>query len=140
MPPLDDLQGGGGRLPEPLACGLARRGFTMTSPMTGLTLAVPDGAGVPVIPTDPAGPLAGTTSPIQPRTATDGAAELTAPLRGPCGAADAGIPPATVEAAAEKARAAGKTAEIVGVAGAARPSASPAPRRPPSAGPAAARR
>ncbi|WP_159995227.1 dienelactone hydrolase family protein [Roseomonas sp. 18066] len=59
------------------------------------------------------GPVAGATSAIQPRTATDAAAELKAPLLGLYGAADTGIPPATVEAAAEKARAAGKTVEIV---------------------------
>jgi carboxymethylenebutenolidase len=59
------------------------------------------------------GPVAGATSPIQPRTVTDAAAELNAPLLGLYGAADTGIPVAQVQAAADKAKTAGKTVEIV---------------------------
>lgn len=59
------------------------------------------------------GPVGGTPSPIQPRTATDVAPELKVPLLGLYGGADTGIPPASVEAAAEKARGAGATVEIV---------------------------
>ncbi|GAC1483607.1 MAG: hypothetical protein NVS2B11_09110 [Acetobacteraceae bacterium] len=53
------------------------------------------------------GPVADATSSIQPRTATDLAAELKAPLLGLYGGQDAGIKPADVEAAAAKAKAAG---------------------------------
>jgi carboxymethylenebutenolidase len=59
------------------------------------------------------GPVGGATSPIQPRTATDAAASINAPLLGLYGGADTGIPPASVEAAAAKAREARKTVEIV---------------------------
>ncbi|MBL6079942.1 dienelactone hydrolase family protein [Belnapia sp. T18] len=58
------------------------------------------------------GPVGGATTPIQPRTAADVAAELKAPLLGLYGGADTGIPVADVEAAAAKARAAGKTVEL----------------------------
>ena len=58
------------------------------------------------------GPVGGTPSPIQPKTATDLAGDLKAPLLGLYGGQDAGIPVAAVEAAAAKARAAGKTVEI----------------------------
>ena len=59
------------------------------------------------------GPVNDGTSPIQPKTATDLAAELDCPLLGLYGAKDPGIKPADVEAAAAKARAAGKTVDIV---------------------------
>ena len=59
------------------------------------------------------GPVAGSRSEIQPQTAADVATELHAPLLGLYGAKDPGISPADVQAAAEKARAAGKTVEIV---------------------------
>jgi len=59
------------------------------------------------------GPVGGAPSPIQPRTATDVAGELKAPLLGLYGGADTGIPVPAVEAAAAKAKAAGKTVEIV---------------------------
>ena len=58
------------------------------------------------------GPVGGTPSPIQPRTAADAAAELKAPLLGLYGAADTGIPVPEVEAAVARARAAGKTVEL----------------------------
>ena len=59
------------------------------------------------------GPIGGATSPIQPRTAADVAAELKCPLLGLYGGQDAGIPVPDVQAAAAKAKAAGKTVEIV---------------------------
>ena len=59
------------------------------------------------------GPVGGATSPIQPKTATDLATELKAPLLGLYGGQDTGIPVADVQAAAAKAKAAGKTVEIV---------------------------
>lgn len=58
------------------------------------------------------GPVGGTPSAIQPKTATDLAGELKAPLLGLYGGQDTGIPVAAVEAAAAKAKAAGKTVEI----------------------------
>ena len=59
------------------------------------------------------GPVGGQTSPIQPQTAVDVAADLKCPLLGLYGGADTGIPVDSVQAAAAKARAAGKTVEIV---------------------------
>ena len=59
------------------------------------------------------GPVGGPTSPIQPATATDGAAVLKCPLLGLYGEKDTSIPVADVQAAAAKARAAGKSAEVV---------------------------
>ncbi len=59
------------------------------------------------------GPVAGSRTAIQPQTAADVATELHAPLLGLYGAKDPGISPADVQAAAEKARLAGKTVEIV---------------------------
>ena len=59
------------------------------------------------------GPVNDSTSPIQPKTATDLAGEIECPLLGLYGAKDPGIKPADVEAAAAKARAAGKTVDIV---------------------------
>ncbi len=59
------------------------------------------------------GPVGGQTSAIQPRTAADVATELRCPLLGLYGAKDTGIPVADVQAAATKARKAGKTVEIV---------------------------
>lgn len=59
------------------------------------------------------GPVGGGTSDIQPRTPTDVAAELKCPLLGLYGGADTGIPVDQVQAAAEKARTAGKQVEIV---------------------------
>lgn len=58
------------------------------------------------------GPVGGAPSAIQPRTAADVATELKAPLLGLYGAADTGIPVTDVEAAAARARAAGKTVEL----------------------------
>lgn len=58
------------------------------------------------------GPVGGTPSAIQPRTASDVATELKAPLLGLYGGQDAGIPVADVKAAAAKAVAAGKVASI----------------------------
>lgn len=58
------------------------------------------------------GPLAGNTTPIQPKTAADVAPDLKCPLLGLYGGQDQGIPPASVEAAATKARTAGRTVEI----------------------------
>ena len=58
------------------------------------------------------GPVGGTPSAIQPRTAADVAGALKAPLLGLYGSQDAGIPVADVQAAAAKAKAAGKTVEI----------------------------
>ena len=59
------------------------------------------------------GPVLGATSDIQPRTVTDGADQLKCPLLGLYGAADTGIKVEDVQAAAAKAKAAGKTVEIV---------------------------
>ena len=59
------------------------------------------------------GPVGGEPTPIQPRTAADLADQLKCPLLGLYGAADTGIPVPAVQAAAAKARAAGKTVEIV---------------------------
>lgn len=58
------------------------------------------------------GPVGGTPSSIQPRTAADAATELKAPLLGLYGAQDAGIPVADVKAAAAKATSAGKVVTI----------------------------
>lgn len=59
------------------------------------------------------GPVGGTPTPIQPKTALDLAAELDCPLLGLYGGQDSSIPTAGVEEAAQKAKAAGKTVEIV---------------------------
>ena len=59
------------------------------------------------------GPVQGPTSDIQPRNASDVAAELKAPLLGLYGGQDTSIKPADVQAAAARAREAGKTVEIV---------------------------
>ena len=59
------------------------------------------------------GPMLGATSEIQPKTATDSADQLKCPLLGLYGAADTGIKVEDVQAAAAKAKAAGKTVEIV---------------------------
>jgi carboxymethylenebutenolidase len=59
------------------------------------------------------GPVGGPTSDIQPRTAAEVATELKCPLLGLYGAQDTGIPVADVRAAVEKARAAGRTVELV---------------------------
>ena len=59
------------------------------------------------------GPVAGDRSEIQPKTAADMADELNAPLLGLYGGGDTGISLASVEAARDKARAAGKDIEIV---------------------------
>ena len=59
------------------------------------------------------GPVNDGRSAIQPHTATDLATDLHAPLLGLYGAKDPGIAPADVQAAAAKARAAGKTVDIV---------------------------
>ena len=59
------------------------------------------------------GPVAGPTSDIQPHTPTDLAGDLHAPLLGLYGGKDGGIKVEDVQAAAAKARAAGKTVEIV---------------------------
>ena len=64
------------------------------------------------------GPVGGPTTEIQPRTAADVAATLNAPLLGLYGANDPGIPVDQVQAAAARARQAGKTVEIVVEAGA----------------------
>jgi len=58
------------------------------------------------------GPVAGATSDIQPKTATDVAGMLNAPLLGLYGGKDTGIPVEAVLAAQEKARQAGKRVEI----------------------------
>lgn len=58
------------------------------------------------------GPVGGAPSPIQPKTAADMATELKAPLLGLYGGQDTGIPVADVQAAAAKAKAAGKSVEI----------------------------
>lgn len=59
------------------------------------------------------GPVGGERTEIQPRTATDLAAELNAPLLCLYGGADTGIPVPAVEAARDKAKAAGKSVELV---------------------------
>ncbi len=59
------------------------------------------------------GPVGGAPNPIQPRTATDVATDLKAPLLGLYGGQDTGIPVQAVQDAAAKAKAAGRTAEIV---------------------------
>ena len=59
------------------------------------------------------GPIGGQTSPIQPQTAMDVADKIGCPLLGLYGGADTSIPQESVEAAATKAKAAGKTVEIV---------------------------
>ena len=59
------------------------------------------------------GPIAGGTSAIQPRTAAEVATELKCPLLGLYGGQDASIRVADVNAAADRARAAGKDVQIV---------------------------
>ena len=59
------------------------------------------------------GPVTGAVSEHQPKTASDVAADLKCPLLGLYGGKDAGIKVEDVEAAAAKARAAGKSVEIV---------------------------
>ena len=59
------------------------------------------------------GPIGGPTNPIQPQTVMDLADKINCPLLGLYGAADTGIPVDSVQAAAAKAKAAGKTVEIV---------------------------
>jgi len=59
------------------------------------------------------GPLGGNPSPIQPKTASDLAEELKCPLLGLYGGQDTGIPVDSVRQAEAKAKAAGKTVEIV---------------------------
>ena len=59
------------------------------------------------------GPVGGAPIPIQPRTATDVAADLKAPLLGLYGGQDTGIPVQAVQDAAARAKVAGRTAEIV---------------------------
>lgn len=59
------------------------------------------------------GPVGGNTSDIQPKTVTDLADQLKAPLLGLYGGQDTGIPVDAVKAAEAKAKAAGKTVEIV---------------------------
>jgi carboxymethylenebutenolidase len=59
------------------------------------------------------GPVGGDRTEIQPRTGTDVAAEINAPILALYGGADTGIPVATVEAARDKAVAAGKSVELV---------------------------
>jgi carboxymethylenebutenolidase len=59
------------------------------------------------------GPVGGATSDIQPKTATYLADQLKCPLLGLYGAKDPGIPADQVHAAEAKAKAAGKTVEIV---------------------------
>ena len=58
------------------------------------------------------GPIKGATSDIQPKTVMDIADQIHAPLLGLYGGKDTGIDVADVQAAAEKARKAGKTVEI----------------------------
>ncbi len=62
------------------------------------------------------GPVKGPVSEIQPRTPTDRAASLTCPLLGLYGARDESIKPADVEAAAQIARDAGHTVNIISFA------------------------
>jgi carboxymethylenebutenolidase len=59
------------------------------------------------------GPIGGGTTPIQPQTVMDIAADINCPLLGLYGGQDPGIKVDEVQAAAAKARAAGKTVEIV---------------------------
>jgi carboxymethylenebutenolidase len=59
------------------------------------------------------GPLGGERSAIQPRTAGDVADTINAPLLALYGGADTGIPVASVEAARDKAQAAGRSVELV---------------------------
>lgn len=59
------------------------------------------------------GPVGGPPSEIQPKTATDLAASINGPLLGLYGGRDDGIPVADVQKAADLAKAAGKTVEIV---------------------------
>jgi carboxymethylenebutenolidase len=59
------------------------------------------------------GPVTGPTSDIQPKTPMDLAADLKCPLLGLYGGADTGIPLDQVRAAEAKAKAAGRTVEIV---------------------------
>jgi carboxymethylenebutenolidase len=59
------------------------------------------------------GPVAGRTSPMQPRNPVDMAGELKCPLLGLYGGQDSSINQTDVQAAAAKARAAGQTVEIV---------------------------
>jgi carboxymethylenebutenolidase len=59
------------------------------------------------------GPVTNPTSEIQPKTASDLATELKAPLLGMYGGQDTSIKIEDVQAAAAKAKAAGKTVEIV---------------------------
>ncbi len=59
------------------------------------------------------GPIGGQTTAIQPKTVMDIAAEIRCPLLGLYGAQDTGIKIDDVQAAAAKAKAAGKTVEIV---------------------------
>ena len=59
------------------------------------------------------GPIAGATNAIQPRTAGEVATELKCPLLGLYGGQDASIKVADVEAAAARARTAGKDVQIV---------------------------
>ena len=59
------------------------------------------------------GPLGGERTAIQPRTAGDVAGEIHAPLLALYGGADTGIPVASVEAARDAAKAAGKSVELV---------------------------
>jgi len=59
------------------------------------------------------GPVGGATSPIQPQTVMDVADKIDCPLLGLYGGADTSIPVDAVQAAAAKAKAAGKTVEIV---------------------------
>lgn len=59
------------------------------------------------------GPLGGSRTDIQPKTAADVAGDIKAPVLGLYGGADTGIPVADVEKQRDTARAAGKTVEIV---------------------------
>lgn len=59
------------------------------------------------------GPVGGERTSIQPRTARDVAGEIHAPLLALYGGADTGIPVASVEAARDAAKAAGKSVELV---------------------------
>ncbi len=59
------------------------------------------------------GPVQGDRTEIQPRTAGDVAAEIHAPLLALYGGADTGIPVATVAEARDRAKAAGKSVELV---------------------------
>lgn len=59
------------------------------------------------------GPLGGERTDIQPHTADDVAGEINAPILALYGAADTGIPVASVEAARDKAQAAGKSVDLV---------------------------